>query len=260
MAQGNETLPEVKLWCSALILWGEIFEEDPSSFPFEKLKVGVAQGLSRFTEEESTEDQGYAKRPCLNPTLPPAVAFSVEELNNYCAHAYTAGAQSQNPDITLPSRSNQVSGNVGLGRGVGGVGGVGGAGGSAGKHGRRPGRRPYARSAAQSAGKFGRRPGRRPYALSAARSAWAAELKGLRPWWSRIWCRRGCVFLCYVGAQSFGYDQDESAFIAPSYDQYQPTYEQQTFDQQEQQSYAINQYEKQEQEVAMYAGGRAAQL
>eukprot|EP00961_Rhodomonas_salina_P048835 655358-Rhodomonas_salina.1 len=42
------------------------------------------------------------------------------------------------------------------------------------------------------------------------------------------------TLLGYVGAQSFGYDQDESAFIAPSYNQYQPTYEQQTFDQQEQ--------------------------
>eukprot|EP00961_Rhodomonas_salina_P037511 504045-Rhodomonas_salina.1 len=73
MAQGDETLPE--------------------------LKVGVAQGLSRFTEEGSTEDQGYAKRPRLNPTLPPAVAFSVDELNNYCAHAYAAGVQSHNPDI-----------------------------------------------------------------------------------------------------------------------------------------------------------------
>eukprot|EP00961_Rhodomonas_salina_P217833 2943791-Rhodomonas_salina.1 len=99
MAQGNETLPEVKLWRSALISWGEHFEEDPRSFPFEKLKICVAQGLSRFTEEESTEDQGYAKRPRLNPTLPPAVAFSVEELNNYCAHAYAAGVQSHNPDI-----------------------------------------------------------------------------------------------------------------------------------------------------------------
>eukprot|EP00961_Rhodomonas_salina_P166234 2239967-Rhodomonas_salina.1 len=81
MAQGDETLPEVKLWLSSSIRWGEHFEEDPCSFPFEKLKVGVVQGLSRFTEEESTEDQGYAKRLRLNPTLPPAVAFSVEELN-----------------------------------------------------------------------------------------------------------------------------------------------------------------------------------
>eukprot|EP00961_Rhodomonas_salina_P266194 3598309-Rhodomonas_salina.1 len=99
MAQGYETLPEVKLWLSALICWGEIFEEDPHSFPFEKLKISVVQGLSCFTEEEPTEDQGYAKRPHLNQTLPPAVAFSVEELNYYCAHAYAAGAQFHNPDI-----------------------------------------------------------------------------------------------------------------------------------------------------------------
>eukprot|EP00961_Rhodomonas_salina_P065149 876571-Rhodomonas_salina.4 len=46
--------------------------------------------------------------------LPPPVAFSVEELNAYCAHAYVAGAQSHDSDI------------VGGVRGVGGFGGVGG--------------------------------------------------------------------------------------------------------------------------------------
>eukprot|EP00961_Rhodomonas_salina_P235579 3184357-Rhodomonas_salina.1 len=38
MAEGDENLAEVKLWSSASIHWGELYEENPLNFSFEQLK------------------------------------------------------------------------------------------------------------------------------------------------------------------------------------------------------------------------------
>eukprot|EP00961_Rhodomonas_salina_P140052 1884750-Rhodomonas_salina.1 len=94
MAEGDETLAEVRLWRSASIRWGKLYEENPHKFSFEQLKVGVAQGLSRFEPEPINDYYNPTKRLRLNPSLPPAVAFSVEDLRDYAAQAYAAGAQS----------------------------------------------------------------------------------------------------------------------------------------------------------------------
>eukprot|EP00961_Rhodomonas_salina_P017588 236634-Rhodomonas_salina.1 len=63
MAEGDENLAEVKLWHSALIRWGELYEENPLNFSFEQLKLGVAKGLSLFEHEPSEDYNSYAKRP-----------------------------------------------------------------------------------------------------------------------------------------------------------------------------------------------------
>eukprot|EP00961_Rhodomonas_salina_P114982 1547255-Rhodomonas_salina.1 len=68
MAEGDETLAEVKLWCLASILWGELYEENPFKFSFEQLKVGVAQGLSLFEPEPIDDYYNPAKRPRLEVT------------------------------------------------------------------------------------------------------------------------------------------------------------------------------------------------
>eukprot|EP00961_Rhodomonas_salina_P127896 1724146-Rhodomonas_salina.3 len=74
MAEGNETLAE----------------------------VGVAQGLLHFELEPVDEYHHSAKHQCLNPALPPAVAFSAEDVNNFVSHLYAAGTQvtcNTNPNI-----------------------------------------------------------------------------------------------------------------------------------------------------------------
>eukprot|EP00961_Rhodomonas_salina_P013789 184467-Rhodomonas_salina.1 len=90
MAEGDETLAEVKLWRSASISWGELYEENPLNFSFEQLKVGVAKGLSLFEPESSEDYNSHAKRPRLTPSIPLAVAFTAEDVNEFVAHAYAA--------------------------------------------------------------------------------------------------------------------------------------------------------------------------
>eukprot|EP00961_Rhodomonas_salina_P202906 2737398-Rhodomonas_salina.2 len=120
-----------------------------------QLKVCIAKGLSRFEPEPSEDYNCYAKRSRLNPSIPPAVAFTAEDVNEFVTHAYTAGEQgsaSVNPNIVCwncncishqkavcphppcfdinSNRGFQVGGV----RGVGGVGGAGRAGGNYGGH------------------------------------------------------------------------------------------------------------------------------
>eukprot|EP00961_Rhodomonas_salina_P171415 2310900-Rhodomonas_salina.1 len=143
MAEGDENLAEVKLWSSALIRWGKLYKENPLKFSFEQLK--------HFEHEPSEDYNSYAKRPCLNPSIAPAVAFTAEDVNEFVSHAYTAGAQGSagvNPNIVCWNcngvghlkavcphpHSFDANCNSGFG-GAGGVGGVGGAGRASGNFG-----------------------------------------------------------------------------------------------------------------------------
>eukprot|EP00961_Rhodomonas_salina_P094846 1276246-Rhodomonas_salina.2 len=132
MAEGDETLAELKLWHSASIPWGELYEENPLKFSFEQLKVGVAQGLSHFEPEP----------------------VDAEDVNDFVAHAYAAGTQVQcntNPNIVCwncncighPKAlcscllTFYTNSNCGFGRGFRGVRGVRGVGGGGGVYGGR---------------------------------------------------------------------------------------------------------------------------
>eukprot|EP00961_Rhodomonas_salina_P051918 696909-Rhodomonas_salina.1 len=153
----QNAVKSLKLWHSASILWGELYKENPFKFSFKQLKVGVAQGLSssRFEPEPIDDYYNPAKRLHLNHSLQQAVAFSAEDLHDYAAQAFAAGAQStvlsphlqcwnccehRHPKALCPhpqqdfKLTNQFSSNCGSGFGFGGVrgarvGGVGGVGG-----------------------------------------------------------------------------------------------------------------------------------
>eukprot|EP00961_Rhodomonas_salina_P077040 1033634-Rhodomonas_salina.1 len=67
-----------------------------------ELKVCVAKGLLLFEHEPSEDYNSYTKLPRLNPSIPPAVAFTAEDVNEFVAHAYAAGEQGSagvNPNI-----------------------------------------------------------------------------------------------------------------------------------------------------------------
>eukprot|EP00961_Rhodomonas_salina_P272622 3683671-Rhodomonas_salina.1 len=69
------------LWRSAATCWSEDFENDPSKVPFHSLKISVAKQLTRVAKVQASYGQSN-KRPLLNPSVPPRVAFTAEEVYN----------------------------------------------------------------------------------------------------------------------------------------------------------------------------------
>eukprot|EP00961_Rhodomonas_salina_P133434 1795363-Rhodomonas_salina.1 len=63
------------LWRSAATRWSEDFENDPSKVLFYALKTSVAKQLTRVAKAQASNGHSN-KRPWLNQSIPPGVAFT----------------------------------------------------------------------------------------------------------------------------------------------------------------------------------------